>query len=326
MAHPRKRKPRRRPDRKRRSPRAKTRKRQPPAPRHKRPEPAPPRRPPPTPEFSDAAFEQHFAPILAHYRRKRETLSRLRTLFNRLAADLARLVKRTMDDAYANAVYGQVLDGVPNAPAAASLPRPCNFEEAHLARVLGHPRGGDGAGPHVFDPWTGRWQGRWTSGPSHPATGTQSANPSPQHHIWGTPRPVGGATVQPVSQSESGFVDGDNIDGETGAGRADLAINVYDDAVGIGGWVSKRQGGQDFELPSIGFRVAPGVLIWICQEDDSDCHALEDTYFLYFEWVDENGVYGILGMRLAVDGNTVRALTAAESYPGECHGGVYRRS
>jgi hypothetical protein len=233
-----------------------------------------------------------------------------------------------MDEAYARRVYTQVLAGVPNAPAPESLPRPCNYEQAHLGRVLGHPRGGDGAGRQVFDPWTGRWQGKWTSGPNRPASDPAGANPSPQRHVWDEARPSGDAAVQPVSQSGSRTVDGRNIDAETAAGRADLGINVYDDPVGIGGWVSKRQGGQNVELPHIGFRVAPGVLIWITQRHDANCRSLDgdDCFFVYFEWVDENGNYGILGKRFKIDGTAVRELTAGEgAYTGEQHGGVYRR-
>jgi hypothetical protein len=326
MTHPRKRKPRRRPppSRERRAPRER---RVQPSSRDRRGRTRRDRRAPaPAPAFSDAAFERHFAPILERYRNKLETLRRWRTLVNERAAALADFIKRTMDDAYANRVYYQVLGGVINAPTAESLPRPGHFDPRHLARVLGDPKGGEGAGRRVFDPWTGRWQGKWTSGPNRPASDTEPANPSPQSHVWDGTRQVDGATVQPVSQSERGWVDSSNVDSETDAGHTDLGINVYDDGAGLGGWVSKRQHGQSFELPHIGFRVAPGVLIWITQKHDRDGNALEDTFSVCVEWVDENGNYGILGRRFKLEGDSVRELTPAESYEGERHGGVYRKS
>jgi hypothetical protein len=284
--------------------------------------------PPPPPVFNDAAFERHFKPVLDRYRAKREMLQRWRRRFNERAEALARFLKETMDEAYARRVYQQVLPGGPDAPAPESLPRPCHYDQGHLGRILGHQRGGDGAGRRVFDPWSGRWQGKWTSGPNRPANHPAGANPSDQHHVWDETRQSGDAAVQPVSQSESGTVDGSNIDAETAAGRADLGVNVYDETVGIGGWVSKRQRGQNVELPHIGFRVASGVLIWITQRHDADCKSLDgdDDFFVYFEWADENGRYGILGKRLKIDGTDVRELTAGEgAYPGEQHGGVYRR-
>ena len=131
--------------------------------------------------------------------------------------------------------------------------------------------------------------------------------------------------MQPVSQSGDGFVDEDNIDESTQQGAADLAINTFDEDCGIAGWVSKRQGGQNDEYPHIGFRVAPGVLIWINQRHDRDCNALDDHFSIYFEWVDESGHYGILGKRFMLTGEGPRELRRSEgAYPGEQHGGVYQ--
>ena len=75
----------------------------------------------------------------------------------------------------------------------------------------------------------------------------------------------------------------------------------------------------------------PGVLIWINQEHDEHCNlwdANNDSFAVYFEWVDERGNYGILGKRFKVVGTgqnrRLRGLTASETYAGEQHGGVYR--
>ena len=108
-------------------------------------------------------------------------------------------------------------------------------------------------------------------------------------------------------------------------GKADLAINTYDTDCGIAGWVFKRQDGQNFELPHIGFRLSSGVLIWINQKHDAQCNALEEHFSIMFEWVNEDGVYGILGKRFKLTGSGPRELTRAEgAYRGEQHGGVYR--
>lgn len=279
-------------------------------------------------EFSDAAFEQHFAPVLERYRNKKTELGRWRRMFRHrdLARRMAAFVKDCFNQNYARRVYGQVLRNVANAPAAADLPHACNFDQSHIERVFRHPRGGAGAGPNVFDPWNGRWQGKWTSSrDNRPANHADGPNPSEQHHIWDRKRRVGDVWVQPVTQSTESMVDGANIDEKVRQGKADLAINTYDTDCGIAGWVSKRQDGQNFELPHIGFRLSSGVLIWINQKHDAQCNALEEHFSIMFEWVNEDGVYGILGKRFKLTGSGPRELTRAEgAYRGEQHGSVYR--
>jgi len=234
-----------------------------------------------------------------------------------LARLMAQFVKACFTQAYARRVYGQVLAGVDDAPDVADLPFACHYDPAHLEHVFRHRLGGPGAGRNVFDPWTGRWQGKWTSHRNTP--------PADQFHIWDKTVQSGDVWVQPVSQSGDGFVDDDNIDQSTQQGGADLAINTFDEDCGIAGWVAKRQGGQNDEYPHIGFRVAPGVLIWINQRHDRDCNALDDHFSIYFEWVDESGHYGILGKRFMLTGEGPRELRRNEgAYPGEQHGGVYQ--
>ena len=137
---------------------------------------------PPPHEFSDGNFEQHFAPIIERYTNKKRVLAGWRRTFRRrtLARQMAAFVKRCLNQNYATRVYTQVLRNVPNAPTVADLPHACNFDQSHIERVFRHARGGPGAGPNVFDPWNGRWRGKWTS--------SSRNTPTEQHHIWDTKR------------------------------------------------------------------------------------------------------------------------------------------
>ena len=283
----------------------------------------------PAREFSDENFRQHFAEIVEHYRAKKQTLERWRRLFRhrQLAGLMARFVKNCFTQAYAQRVYRQVLDGVDGAPDPADLPYACIYDPAHLERVFRHPLGGPGANAHVFDPWTGRWQGKWTSSSGNRPPGDPAGpNPSDQFHIWDETVQAGDVWVQPVTQSDDELVDNDNIDQQVQQNGADLAINTFDNDCGIAGWVSKRQGGAGDEYPHLGFRVAPGVLIWINQRHDRHCNALDEHFSIYFEWVDESGHYGILGKRFMLTGQGPRELRPSEgAYANEHHGSVYRR-
>lgn len=279
----------------------------------------------PAEEFSGRDFTECFGPLITQFEGKKRELSQWRAMFKELAPQLARFVKRNLNDAYARSTYADSLRGTPNAPDVDSLPHACNIDQAHLQRTFEHSKGGAGAGPRSFDPWAGRWRGKWTY---------RNNLTSDQHHLWDRTRRVGDKWVQPVSQSERGLITKDNVKAEWAARRADLAINTWDEACGITGWVAKRQGvpgTRTKHIPHIGYRPVPGVLIWINQEHDEHCNlwdANNDSFSVYFEWVDERGNYGILGRRFKVEGTSpnlrLRGLRASESYSGEQHGAVYR--
>ena len=278
-----------------------------------------------TPEFGEDIVEECFAPLVTQYEGKKPRLREWREMFKALAPQLARFVKRNLAEAYAASTYADALRGTANAPAVDSLPHACNVDERHLRRTFEHAKGGAGAGPKTYDPWNGRWQGKWTH---------QNDRTSNQHHLWDRTRKVGDVWVQPVTQSERRIIDKTNVKAEWAARRADLAVNLWDEACGLTGWVAKRQGvpgTRTKHLPHIGYRVAPGVLIWINQEHDEHCNLWDrnnDSFGVYFEWVDERGHYGILGRRFKVTGTganrRLRGLRPSESYAGEQHGGVYR--
>lgn len=279
----------------------------------------------PAEEFGGRDFTECFGPLITQYEGKKRELRRWRVMFKELAPQLARFVKRNLNEAYAQSTYADALRGTTNPPAVDSLPHACNVDQAHLQRTFEHDKGGAGAGPNSFDLWEGRWQGKWTY---------RNNQTSDQHHVWDRTRRVGDKWVQPVSQSERGLITKDNIKAEWAARRADLAINTWDEACGITGWVAKRQGvpgTRTKHLPHVGYRPMPGVLIWINQEHDEHCNlwdASNDSFSIYFEWVDERGSYGILGRRFKVEGTgqnrRLRGLRQNESYAGEQHGGVYR--
>lgn len=142
----------------------------------------------------------------------------------------------------------------------------------------------------VFRPWNGWWQGNWKS---YDERNTRRS--SRQFHIWDTTTVVGDQYIQLVTQSETSFVDHQNIDsaiaGNTARGAAvDLGINVWSNEYGITGWVSKRQNRQSVEAPHIGYSPYENTLIWITQ------YGSGSQYYMFLEWVyPASSTYGIHG-------------------------------
>lgn len=299
------------------------------------------------PEFSGAGL-QPFLELLEQHNAKKEMLQQWRRDFQRIAGDLAEFVKERLSQGYADTVYPHVR---PEGTDVAGLPHACLFDIDHLTRVFSHPRGGEGAGPTVFNPWTGRWHGKWTSGEE------EERNFEP-YHVWDRTRQVEDDDdgeeqhVQPVTQSTRRYIGREEIDsdpdreGVQPPPDADLAINVYGSECGITGWVVKpdRNASDDRDdtqvLPHVGYRVAPGVIIWITQIHHPNCEPWgeDEPFIIFFEWVDENGLYGILGKRFRLRRDAGGEIDADEpidgvqptgpdvhGYPNERHGGVYRK-
>ncbi len=162
-----------------------------------------------------------------------------------------------------------------------------------------------------FDPWNGRWKGKWNSA-------TQSWG---QRHIWDVTQPysgvIGGAAVaqhiQPVTQRTTQpnlaeFVEGPELTQAWAGGTVNLAINVYDDARGVTGWVSRREGGTHYEVPHIGLLLNPHTLIWIAQfrPTNNVQMSLAEDFLMFFEWVlPAQNIYGIHGQRFRIDNGRI---------------------
>ncbi len=138
----------------------------------------------------------------------------------------------------------------------------------------------------IFKPWTNRWSGIWSNG-------------VPQYHTWDSTRAVDGRWIQPVSLSETRFVDDCCVEEMVQRGESDVAINVVSYELEITGWVSKRQGVQ-LELPHIGYLVNDTTLVWICQIKTADSLFDPDNrWFVFLETVDtsvspvEYEIYGL---------------------------------
>lgn len=193
------------------------------------------------------------------------------------------------------------------ARALAVLPGSRQFSRDFIAGVL--------KGPHTqpiaedpFLPWTSRWMGRWS-------------NRGWQFHTWGATYAVNRQLVQPVTLSESGFVDIRAAASSFNRGLTDVAINVYSPADGITGWVSKVQHGN-VEMPHIGYRLNATTLLWFCQVKRPGHERTPDNLWLVFlETVDASGqlpCYRIQGMQIRMDDKP-----DVQIIPGE-HFGEYR--
>lgn len=160
----------------------------------------------------------------------------------------------------------------------------------------------DGAkGETVFDSWNGWWCGTF-----HSAGG----DAVPNYHIWDPTISHQGASLQPVTQSVTDFVPGADLEARLEDGEVDLAINVHTPERGITGWVSKHQGGQRLELPTVGYLLNANTLIWITQiHTPEDLDHPGDDFLMFFEWSTGPGPgerYGIHGRELSLAGGQVK--------------------
>ncbi len=134
----------------------------------------------------------------------------------------------------------------------AALPGSDGLNAAHIERILAKPEpSGARGGGVVFEPWAGRWAGSWSNGRQ-------------QFHSWGPAMLLEGRWVQPVTLSESEFVEPNCAQDMMALRRSDIAINVNSPQHGITGWVSKVQDGR-VEMPHIGYQLNDTTLIWLCQ-------------------------------------------------------------
>ncbi len=299
---------------------------------------------------------QPFLDLLERHNRKKALLKQWRTDFQGIAGALARFVKTEVEKRYAGEVYPHV---APEGTDIRGLRHGCREDRDALEEVFADGRGGVGANEQVFDPFRGRWHGRWTSGDG------PSRNSKP-YHVWDETRKVerpgqgedgqgGGGEgteeqwVQPVTQSTTGFVGADEIDsdpdqeGVQPPPYVDLAINVYGSKCGITGFVLKPDPdptGEDQTqvLPCLGYRLGNGVIIWITQLHHPDCTpwSQNEPFILFYEWAHEGGPYGILGKRFRLRRNASGGIDTANpidpvqptdadphGYPNEHHGGLY---
>jgi len=284
-------------------------------------------------EFQGPLLEP-FSELLGRHNAKKDRLMQWREEFRSIARKLAEWVKADLSLEYANQVYPHVrpdpefdLSG---------LPHSCLIDQAHFESVFGSGNGAPGGSPDAFNPWVGRWRGWWTSGEGP----DQNFEP---RHVWDQTQSVGEHEgeeqfVQPVTQSNEGFVGREELDTDPGQEgvqppeHVDLAINVWGKDCGITGWVSKPRDG--YELPHIGYRVAPGIIVWITQRHFRSCRPFtaNEPFFLYFEWIDEKGTYGILGRRFRLRRTATGGIDTSDpidpvrhGYPNERHGGLYRK-
>lgn len=229
--------------------------------------------------------ETAFVRMIETHDRYLPELVKWRRLFARHATELAGLVK--------------------------TFPGSEDLSEVHLRQIISHPEAmyDSLANKDVFAPWTNRWSGRWSNG-------------SPQHHIWDSTRFVNERWIQPVTLSETEFVDYCRVGEMLQSHKTDVAINVFTRDGGITGWVSKRQHGR-VELPHIGYLVNATTLIWICQiKEPEKLFAPDNRWFVFLETIhgsNDSTEYRIYGQPLVITDK----ISVDSSEPGKHHGTYY---
>lgn len=224
-----------------------------------------------------------FRDILARHNRFLPELARMRRQAASHAPELARLL--------------------------AALPGSDGLNAAHIERILANsePSGARGGGV-VFEPWAGRWAGSWSNGRQ-------------QFHSWGPAMLLEGQWVQPVTLSESEFVEPNCAQDMMALRRADIAINVNSPQYGITGWVSKVQNGP-VEMPHIGYQLNDTTLIWFCQAKYPGREQEPGRDWLVFleiaGWAHGQAAYRIQGLKFRFgEEGTIQAAP-------ENHSGLYR--
>lgn len=179
----------------------------------------------------------------------------------------------------------------------ATLPDMPPTDEAELQALLRSSSGALGSlEPHtLFEPWTNHWNGFWNNG-------------EPQYHIWDQTRQWQNLWVQPVTQSIHRFANRATLPSMMQAQQVDVGINVFSEAGGITGWVSKQQH-RLLEIPCIGYRLNPTTLIWFAQLQDPamPCSATAEWFVFLEKASPDNQLirsYEIVGRRIHM-GKTV---------------------
>lgn len=225
-----------------------------------------------------------FADILRLHNRHVDEFKRWRHLFAHHADELARMIS---DFPIARDVDEEEI--------LLALTRPLS----HCAPLSGRD---------IFAPWTNTWSGLW-------------CNAVRQYHVWDSTRYVDGQWVQPVTLSETEFVQLQQVREKQRQGRADVAINVFSREHGITGWVSKYQK-RRVEMPHVGYRINDTTLVWICQiKSPEELFAPENSWLVFLEITEpgtEPSVYRIYGQTIKIDAGGV--LTRRFGMP---HFGTY---
>jgi len=189
-----------------------------------------------------------------------------------------------------------------------SFPEAEGMDHEVLKRLFSTPNGLNIAttGEEVFTPWIQWWSGTWSNG-------------NPQYHIWHQTELFNGQWIQAVTQSESGFVEYQNLEASVRNNRVDLGINVYSSSTGISGWVSKRQHGR-LELPHIGYLYDAETIIWICQPQPSEglLHN-EQSWFVFLEKIEK----AARAPKYSIQGKSFRIVNKKIVYESSEHHGIY---
>ncbi|NIV72011.1 MAG: hypothetical protein GWN44_04650 [Calditrichae bacterium] len=183
------------------------------------------------------------------------------------------------------------------------------LDEHDLEQIIARPEASykSFAQKDVFANWTNRWSGMWSNGRR-------------QYHVWGSTEIVDDRLIQPVTLSETDFINFCCAKKRLAYNATDVAINIFSRTLGLTGWVSKRQYGQKKELPHLGYRVNDTTLIWICQTKAPDSlFTCCDKWFIFLETVTTDripGEYRIYGLRIKIEEDGISVIGRRDQHQG----------
>jgi hypothetical protein len=176
------------------------------------------------------------------------------------------------------------------APALTLRPRAIGEEFLERTFRFGTTNGGRiSALADLFRPWTGWWEGRWSSGTTC-------------HSVWDATATKDGRQIQLVSettgpehahaQSWARFRSTTHNQTRTDLPFVDLALHAWDAQRGVTAWISRA----NMEMPHVGYMLDPNMVIWVAQ-----IGADSARYVMYVERC-AGPTYSMHGMEFSYNG------------------------
>ena len=103
------------------------------------------------------------------------------------------------------------------------------------------------------------------------------------HSVWDKSIRTDGKYIQKITGSETGYYQPDRLP-DLSEKRVDVIVNLYEDNLGVTGWVSKYQRGRE-ELTSVAYLIGEREMLWMNKAISTNEQPVEDNVFLVsLEW------------------------------------------